>query len=145
MGINTNNSNDLQGYKIQGIYYLNKRTHRIQQNVGGACPLLALCNTLFLNHQIHYNKQNRRIKFQELTDCLTQHLENMLDDSVDSTLVKTELRVSPKQIHHSMSSDTPAITTLFDDDSPDDMVQINMDDDDDDDDDDIDHESKQNT
>merc|ERR1712154_164763 len=114
-----------------GIYYLNKRTHRIQHNVGGACPLLALCNTLFLNHQIHYNKQNRRIKFQELTDCLTQHLENMLDDSV-SGMVKTELRVDKDKKHHDKNTDTlsiddeehdPAVSTLFDDDSLDEHIE----------------------
>eukprot|EP01084_Bolivina_argentea_P089582 161617_1 len=94
-----NNSEQPQiDFKIQGIYYLNQRTHRIQQNVGGGtCPLLALCNALFLNHQmIYYHNGGRRIKFGELSHCLTQHLQNMLNsvDSVDGHKpVKTELKV----------------------------------------------------
>eukprot|EP01083_Nonionella_stella_P067991 180211_1 len=129
-------SNELQGYKIQGIYYLNKRTHRIQQNVGGACPLLALCNTLFLNHQIHYNKGGRRIKFEELTDCLTQHLQNMLnvDSSDGHKHVQTELKVDKHKTPHKNNDkssllsdeddDAAVTTTLFDDDSHD---EIDMD------------------
>eukprot|EP01084_Bolivina_argentea_P264458 447977_1 len=124
----------LQGYKIQGIYYLNKRTHRIQQNVGGACPLLALSNTLFLNHQIHYNKGGRRIKFQELTDCLTQHLENMLNTDSKSTVVKTELRVDKTDITNSfdMNNNNSNFNKLYEDDSHDsDDIDIPIDIDDD--------------
>eukprot|EP01084_Bolivina_argentea_P298696 514769_1 len=96
-----------QGYKTQGIYYLNKRTHRLQQHVGGVSPLLALCNTLFLNHRIYAKSGRRTIKGKDLVYCLMQHLQNMLLDSeVYGELVKTEVIKSDGFIPHSVTNES---------------------------------------
>eukprot|EP01084_Bolivina_argentea_P264459 447978_1 len=96
-------SSELRGYKIQQIIYRNQSTHRIQQDTNGACPLIALMNTLFLNNQINYTNAAHRISFDQLTDCLTRHLTNMLNTESQTATVKTELGV-----------DTTDITNLLD-------------------------------
>lgn len=79
---------------------------------------MALCNTLFLNHQIQYNRGGRRIKFEELTDCLTQHLENMLtsDTTKNGGIVRTELKVDKGMKKGDKSNVDTAYTWTTDDD-----------------------------
>ena len=72
--------------------------------------MLALCNSLFLNHEIQYNKSSatgaRRVQFKELTDCLTQHLQNILAEQADG-IVSTELHVD-KAVENAVDSPTTA-------------------------------------
>ena len=66
-------------YLVQGVYYRNRRTHRILQDDGCTCALIGICNALLFKNDLRFTKNVKRVTFPQLQKCLSGHFSKIFD------------------------------------------------------------------